>query len=61
MEFELHTGRKIPSIAFGTGTTYFHRNQEVAEGILKAFDNGFRYIDTAIGKKHALKNMTSLL
>ena len=48
MEFELRTGRKIPSIAFGTGTTYFHRNEEVAEGIIKAFDHGFRYIDTAI-------------
>ena len=46
--FTLHTGRKIPVLAFGTGTTYFERNDDVTEGILKAFKVGFRYIDTAI-------------
>ena len=47
MDFTLHSGRKIPAIAFGTGTTYFHRNKDVTEGILKAFDNGYRLFDTA--------------
>ena len=46
--FTLHTGRKIPAIAFGTGTSYFNRSNDVIEGIVKAFDAGFRYIDTAI-------------
>jgi diketogulonate reductase-like aldo/keto reductase len=46
--FTLHTGRKIPAIAFGTGTSYFNRSDDVIEGIIKAFDAGFRYIDTAI-------------
>ena len=46
--FTLHTGRIIPAIAFGTGTSYFERNDDVTEGIIKAFEAGFRYIDTAI-------------
>jgi diketogulonate reductase-like aldo/keto reductase len=46
--FTLHTGRKIPAIAFGTGTSYFNRSDDVIEGIIKAFEAGFRYIDTAI-------------
>jgi diketogulonate reductase-like aldo/keto reductase len=48
MDFTLHSGRKMPGIAFGTGTSYFERNQDVTEGILKAFHRGFRHIDTAI-------------
>ena len=48
MEFTLRTGRKIPAIAFGTGTSYFNRNSDVADGIVKAFDVGYRHIDTAI-------------
>merc|ERR1712241_1014812 len=43
-----HTGRKVPAIAFGTGTSYFERSNDVTEGIIKAFTAGFRYIDTAI-------------
>ena len=46
--FTFHTGGVVPGIAFGTGTTYFKRNNDVTEGILKAFEAGFRYIDTAI-------------
>ena len=46
--FTFHTGRILPAIAFGTGTSYFERNNDVTEGILKAFGAGFRYIDTAI-------------
>ena len=46
--FPFHTGRILPAIAFGTGTSYFERNNDVTEGILKAFGAGFRYIDTAI-------------
>ena len=46
--FTFHTGRIVPAIAFGTGTSYFERNNDVTEGILKAFEAGFRYIDTAI-------------
>ena len=46
--FTFHTGRIVPAIAFGTGTSYFERNNDVQEGILKAFEAGFRYIDTAI-------------
>ena len=46
--FTFHTGRILPAIAFGTGTSYFERNNDVTEGIIKAFGAGFRYIDTAI-------------
>ena len=46
--FTFHTGRIVPAIAFGTGTSYFERNNDVQEGILKAFEAGFRYVDTAI-------------
>ena len=46
--FTFHTGRILPAIAFGTGTSYFERNNDVTEGIVKAFGAGFRYIDTAI-------------
>ena len=46
--FTFHTGRKVPAIAFGTGTSYFERSNDVTEGIIKAFTAGFRYIDTAI-------------
>ena len=48
MKFTLRSGRQIPAIAFGTGTTYFQRNDDVENGILQAFGKGFRYIDTAI-------------
>ena len=46
--FTFHTGRILPAIAFGTATSYFERNNDVTEGIIKAFGAGFRYIDTAI-------------
>ena len=46
--FTFHTGRIVPAMAFGTGTSYFNRSDDVVKGILKAFDAGFRYIDTAI-------------
>ena len=48
MNFILHTGTKIPALAFGTGTTYFRKNEAVTEGVINAYENGFRYIDTAI-------------
>ena len=47
MNFTFHTGRKIPAIGFGTGTSYFHRNEDVKEGILKgcAHSNGHPIFD----------------
>ena len=30
--FTFHTGRILPAIAFGTGTSYFERNNDVTEG-----------------------------
>ena len=46
--FTFHTGRQIPAIAFGTGTSYFHRNEEATKGVIKAYENGYRSFDTAI-------------
>ena len=37
----------IPILGFGTGTGYFERPAAVAEGILLAFNAGYRLIDTA--------------
>ena len=49
MEFSLHSGRNIPAIGFGLGTTYRDRSkQDLVSGILKAYDKGYRLFDTAI-------------
>ncbi len=48
METTLRSGNKMPALAFGTGTSYGNRSNEVRDGILKAFEAGFRHIDTAI-------------
>ena len=46
---ELNDGRSIPAtVAFGTGTSYFNRVDDVAEGIIKAVKIGYRWIDTAV-------------
>ena len=37
----------IPILGFGTGTGYFERPEAVAEGMLLAFNAGYRLIDTA--------------
>ena len=37
----------IPILGFGTGTGYFERPAAVAEGMLLAFNAGYRLIDTA--------------
>ena len=44
----LNNGGSMPKVAFGTGTTYSNRADEVFEGIIKAFENGYRLIDTAM-------------
>ena len=46
--FPLNDGGVIPKIAFGTGTTFFNRNEAVADCIVKAVKNGYRLIDTAV-------------
>ena len=45
---ELNDGGSIPTVAFGTGTSYFNRVDDVAEGIIKAVKIGYRWIDTAV-------------
>jgi diketogulonate reductase-like aldo/keto reductase len=47
-KIKLNDGGWMPSMAFGTGTTYFNRPDAVSEGIFKAVESGFRLIDTAI-------------
>ena len=41
MDFTLHgiSKSKIPAVAFGSGTTYFHRSQDVTQGIIKVTDD----------------------
>jgi len=43
----LNTGRSIPAISFGTGTSFFNRSDDVASVISDAFKAGFRSFDTA--------------
>ena len=47
-EIKLNDGGLMPTIAFGTGTTYFNRPDDVNEGIVKAVKAGFKVFDTAI-------------
>ena len=46
--FKFSDGGSVPTVAFGTGTTFFNRNNDVAEAILKAVKIGYRLIDTAV-------------
>jgi len=45
---KLNDGGCIPTIAFGTGTSYFNRVDDVCEGLVKAVKTGYRWIDTAV-------------
>ena len=45
---KLNDGRWIPTISFGTGTSYFNRIDDVCEGLIKAIKIGYRWIDTAV-------------
>ena len=45
---KLNDGGWIPTVAFGTGTSYFNRVDAVCEGIFKAVKIGYRWIDTAV-------------
>ena len=47
-KFKLNDGGWIPSIAFGTGTTYFDRPDDVSKGLVTAVKNGYKLIDTAV-------------
>ena len=40
--FVLSGGSSLPTIAFGTGTTYYDRGDEVANGVLKGIRAGYR-------------------
>ena len=44
----LNDGGKIQKVAFGTGTTFTNRTDDVFDGILKAFNAGYRLFDTAM-------------
>ena len=44
----LNDGGKMPKVAFGTGTTFTNRTDDVFDGILKAFNAGYRLFDTAM-------------
>jgi len=43
----MNTGRSIPAISFGTGTSFFNRPDDVASNISDAYKAGFRCFDTA--------------
>lgn len=47
-KIKLRDGTLIPTVAFGTGTSYFNRVDDVCEGILKAVKIGYRWFDTAV-------------
>lgn len=44
----LNTGRSVPAVGFGTGTSFFGRGAEVAEVVGHAFQAGFTSFDTAV-------------
>ena len=41
-QFELNGGGSLPTIAFGTGTTFYDRGDEVAEVVVKGIRSGYR-------------------
>ena len=41
-QFELSGGGSLPTIAFGTGTTFFDRGGEVADVVVKGIRCGYR-------------------
>ena len=45
---DLNDGGKMPKVAFGTGTTFTNRTDDVFDGISKAYNAGYRLFDTAI-------------
>ena len=47
-KIKLNDGGLIPTVAFGTGTSYFNRVDDVCEGLVKAVKTGYRWIDTAV-------------
>ena len=47
-KIQLNDGGFIPSIGFGTGTTYFNRPDDVSEGLVKTVNAGFTLLDTAV-------------
>ena len=47
-KLQLNDGGWIPTVAFGTGTTYAGRSDEATEGIVKALKIGYKSIDTAV-------------
>ena len=40
--FSLNDGGSVPTIAFGTGTTFKGRSDDAAEAVLKGIRAGFR-------------------
>ena len=40
--FKLNDGGAVPTIAFGTGTTFKGRSDDAAEAVLKGIRAGFR-------------------
>jgi len=44
----LNTGREIPAIGFGTGTSFFNRGDDVASLVGHAFQTGITSFDTAV-------------
>jgi len=43
----MNSGREIPAIGFGTGTTFFNRENDVEAAIHQAYQAGFRSFDGA--------------
>ncbi|XP_023340015.1 uncharacterized protein LOC111710189 [Eurytemora carolleeae] len=44
---KLNTGRSIPGVGFGTGTSFFNRGDAVADVVKHAYQAGFRSFDCA--------------
>ena len=48
VKIQLNDGGWIPTVAFGTGTTYAGRADAATEGIVNALKIGYKWVDTAV-------------
>ena len=46
--FKLNDGGAVPTIAFGTGTSFFNRNDDVADAVVKGIKVRLSSIDVFI-------------
>ena len=56
--FELNGGGSLPTIAFGTGTTFYDRGDEVAYGVVKGIRAGYRVREKEARGRHEAETVS---